>query len=200
MLMEISNEKSLRKEIVDLSQRCGAQGWCPGTLGNISVLDSASGKIYIKKSGADLSRLGLSDILTIDLNGNVLSGLGKPSIETNLHIGVYKTRKEAKAVFHVHPPYSTAFAVAGKKITMVTEAAKIVLVAVPLLPRSLPGSAELATNVTHAFKNSKVKAVLLKEHGLVSIGETLEEAYHTTALVEDTAKVALMSSLVKNFF
>lgn len=197
--MEISNERHLKKEVIDVSQRCGAQGWCPGALGNISVLDSVSEKIYIKRSGADLSRLKLMDVLTIDLHGKVLSGAGKPSIEMNLHLGIYEVRKEAKAVFHVHPPYCTAFAVARKKIPMATEAAKLILVDVPLLPHSPPGSARLAANVADAFKNSMVRASLLEEHGLVSMGETLDDAYRTTALVEDTAKVALLSSLMKNF-
>jgi L-fuculose-phosphate aldolase len=195
-----SNENNLKKQIVDISQRCGAQGWCPGTLGNISAFNSESGRVHIKRSGADLNRLELEDILTLDLDGKVLGGEGKPSIETNFHLGIYKTRKDARAVFHVHPPYATAYAVAGKKIPMVTEAAKIVLISVPLLQRALPGSIELANKVADGFRDSSVKAILLREHGTVAIGETLENAFHTTALLEDTAKIALLSSLVKAKF
>jgi len=196
--MRASNKNHLRKEFVEVSRRCGAQGWCPGTMGNISVLNSESERIYIKRSGADLSRLELADILTLDLDGNVLNGEGKPSIETSFHLGIYKARKDAKAVFHIHPPFATAYAVAGKKIPMVTEAAKIILFDVPLLPYASPGSIELATRVTDGLRDSRVKAVLLREHGIVSIGETLEKAYHIASLVEDTAKIALLSSLVKN--
>jgi L-ribulose-5-phosphate 4-epimerase len=192
-----SKENHLKRQIVDISQRCGAQGWCPGTLGNISVLNSDLERVYIKRSGADLNRLELQDILTLDLDGKVLKGEGKPSIETSFHLGIYKVRKDAKAVFHVHPPFATAYAVAGKKIPMVTEAAKIVLVDVPLLPSAPPGSIELATWVADGFKDSRVKAVLLREHGVVTIGENLESAYHTASLVEDTAKIALLSSLIK---
>jgi L-fuculose-phosphate aldolase len=196
--VEASNENQLKREIVNISQRCGAQGWCPGTVGNISVLDSKSEKVYIKRSGADLNRLKLKDILTLDLDGNVLKGEGKPSIETSFHLGIYKVRKDARAVFHVHPPFATAYAVAGMKIPMVTEAAKIVLIDVPLLQHAPPGSIELATTVADAFKDLQVKAVLLREHGIVAIGETLENAYHTTALVEDTAKVAFLSLILKS--
>ena len=195
--MGVPNENYVKKDLVDISQRCGAQGWCPGTLGNISLLGSKPERVYIKRPGADLNRLRLEDILTLGLDGNVLKGEGKPSIETNFHLGIYKVRKDVRAVFHVHPPFATAFAVAGKKIPMVTEAAKIVLVNVPLLPSAPPGSTELATAVTNGFKDSRVKAVILREHGVVSIGENLETAYHTTALVEDTAKIALLSSLIK---
>lgn len=195
--MGVSNENYVQKQIVDISQRCGVQGWCPGTLGNISFFNSKSSKVYIKRSGADLNRLKLEDILTIDLDGKVLKGQGKPSKETGFHLGIYKVRQDARAAFHVHPPFATAYAVAGKKIPMATEAAKILLVDVPLLPCAPPGSIELATRVTESFKDSRVKAVLLREHGVVAIGENLENAYHTTSLVEDTAKIALLSSLIK---
>jgi L-fuculose-phosphate aldolase len=195
--VKTSEENQLKTQIIGISRRCGAQGWCPGTLGNISALNASSDRMYIKRSGADLNRLELKDILTLDLNGNILAGQGKPSIETNFHLGIYKVRKNAKAVFHVHPPFATAHAVAGKTIPMATEAAKIVLIDVPLLPHAPPGSTELAKAVADAFKEAKTKAVLLREHGIVAIGENLEDAYHTTDLVEDTAKIAFLSSLIK---
>lgn len=195
--VEASIEVRLKREIVEISQRCGAQGWCPGTLGNISLFDFESKRVYIKRSGTDLNRLELEDVLSLDLNGNVINGKGKPSIETNFHLGIYKVREEVRAVFHVHPPFATAYAVAGIKIPMITEAAKIILVETPLVPSAPPGSTELAITVTDCFKNLRIKAALLKEHGVVAIGETLENAYHITSLVEDTAKVALLSSLIK---
>jgi L-ribulose-5-phosphate 4-epimerase len=193
----VRDENCVKIDIVDISHRCGSQGWCPGTLGNISLLDPEIERVYIKRSGADLSRLRLEDVLVLDLDGNVLKGEGKPSIETNFHLGIYKVRKDARAVFHVHPPFATAYAVAGIKMPMVTEAARIVLVDVPLLPSGPPGSSELATSIRDGFQDSRVKAVLLREHGIVTMGENLESAYQTASLVEDTAKIALLSSLIK---
>jgi L-ribulose-5-phosphate 4-epimerase len=191
------NENGLKRQILEISKRCGREGWCPATLGNISALNSESGKVYIKRSGADLNSLELEDILTVSFDGKVLEGEGKPSVETSFHLGIYKVRKDAKAVIHVHPPFATAYAVAGKKIPMVTEAAKIILIDVPLLQHAPPGSIQLANKVARGFDNSKVKAILLREHGTVAIGETIEDAFRTTALVEDTAKIALLSSLIK---
>ena len=144
-----------------------------------------------------MNRLKLKDILTVDLNGNILKGDGKPSMEMTFHLGIYKVRKDAGAVIHVHSPFATAYAVAGIKIPMVTEAAKLILIDVPLLPNAAPGSTELAAMVVDGFKDLQVKAVVLGEHGIVAIGGTLENAYHTASLVEDTAKVALLSSLLK---
>ena len=189
-------EVELKKKIVEVSHRCGIQGWCPGTLGNISFFDSKVSKIYIKRSGADLNHLELEDILTLDLDGKVLKGKGVPSKEVGFHLGLYKMRSDVMSVFHVHPPYVTAYAVAGKKLPMVTEAAKIVLVEVPLVSSAPPGSKELATKVTGGFRDKSVKAVLIADHGLVVIGENLKSAYQNVSLVEDTAKVALLSSLI----
>ena len=194
--MEISNNSRLKNALVDFCQRSGAQGWCPGALGNISLFDAKARRVYIKRSGADLNVLRVEDVLTLDVSGNILEGNGRPSIETNFHLGIYVARKDVRAVFHVHPPFATAYAVKGIKIPMVTEAAKIVLVDVPLLSYAAAGSAELAERVTNVFKDTKVKAVLMREHGVVSVGATLEDAYQTTALVEDTAKVAFLSSLL----
>jgi L-ribulose-5-phosphate 4-epimerase len=195
--LENPDENHLKSDIVEMSHRCGALGWCPGTLGNISLYNPKTERVYIKRSGADLNRLKPEDIMTLDLDGNILEGEGKPSIETNFHLGIYNVRKDVKAVFHVHPPFATAFAVAGIKMPMVTEAAKIVLVDVPLLLSAPPGSFELATIVTDGCKDSRVKAVILREHGIIMIGENLESTYHTASIVEDTAKIALLSSLIK---
>jgi L-fuculose-phosphate aldolase len=192
----VSKENQLKKTLVGFCRRSGAQGWCPGTLGNISVLDPNAQRLYIKRSGADLNRLRLEDVLTLDTSGSVLEGKGNPSIETNFHLGIYRVRKDVRAVFHIHPPFATAYAVKGAKIPMVTEAAQIVLSDVPLISHAAAGSAQLAEKVASGFTDAKVRALLLRNHGLVAVGKTLEDGYQTTALVEDTAKVAFLSSLL----
>lgn len=182
---------------MNISQRCGTQGWCPGTLGNISLYDLESKIVYIKRSGADLNRLKIEDLLQLDISGKIIKGQGKPSKEMGFHLGIYQERQDVRAILHVHPPFATAYAVAGKRLPIVTEAAKILLDNVPLIATARPGSIELATKVKNSFKKLKVKAVLLRQHGVVAIGESLENAYHITSLVEDTAKIALLSSLIR---
>lgn len=186
----------MKKNIIEFSGRCGLQGWCPGTLGNISAFNPESNRLFIKRSGADLNDLEFSDVLILDLDGNVVEGEGIPSKEVGFHLGIYKIREDVRAIFHVHPSYATAFAVAGKKLPMVTEAAKIVLVDVPIINSAPPGSKELAFNVTEGFRDPNVKAILIREHGIVAVGSYLKDAYHVASLVEDTAKVAFLSSQI----
>jgi L-ribulose-5-phosphate 4-epimerase len=190
-------ESRLKRELVEYSQRAGSEGWCPGTLGNISVLNGEIGRVYIKRSGADLKSLQIEDVLSLDVKGKVVEGTGKPSMETDFHVGIYGVRKDVRAVFHVHPPFATAYAVAGVDLPLVTEAAKILLVDVPLLAKAVAGSTDLARNVTVGFTNPRAKAVLLRDHGIVALGETLEGAFNIASLVEDTAKVAFLSSLLR---
>jgi L-fuculose-phosphate aldolase len=196
-VVEGLNEVSAKKCVVDISHRCGKQGWCPGTLGNISLFSSESNRVYIKRTGADLNKLALKDIIILDLEGKVLDGKGTPSKEVGFHLNIYKTRREVRSIFHVHPSYATAYAVVGKKLPMVTEAAKIVLVDVPLVDCAPPGSAELASSVVEGFRDPNVKAVLIREHGVVAVGDSLESAFHVASLVEDSAKVAFLSSLIR---
>lgn len=195
--LSLSEEGVLRRDVVAISRRCGLQGWCPGTLGNISVLNRKGNFVYIKRSGVDLNVLELSDILVLDLEGKVLLGEGGPSKEVGFHLGIYKIRLDVGCVFHIHPSYATAFAVAGKKLPMVTEAAKIVLVDVPLVESAPPGSEELASNVIEGFRDPNVKAILIKEHGVVAVGSDLKDTFSIASLVEDTAKVAFLSSQIK---
>jgi len=196
---ESSESDDLRKELIEISRRCGAKGWCPGASGNISALDFHSGRVYLKASGADMSRLEMGDILTLDLEGNILNGEGRPSEEVNIHLSVYKVRRDVRAVLHVHPQFATAYAAAGERIPLVTDVARIVLRDVPLLEYAPPGSLELAERVVEGFNDEKVKAVLLREHGIVSVGGSLLEAYHMAELVEDAAKVAFLRSIIRGF-
>lgn len=195
--LSLSDEGVLRKEFVVISRRCGSQGWCPGTLGNISMLNPKANFVYIKSSGADLNVLELSDIIVLDLEGKVLLGEGEPSKEFGFHLGIYKIRSDVGCVFHVHPSYATAFAVAGKKLPMITEAAKIILIDVPLVESAPPGSGELASNVIEGFRDPNVKAVLIRDHGIVAVGSDLQDTFSIASLVEDTAKVAFLSSQIK---
>ena len=190
--------EKLKKEIIEIAQQCGSQGWCPLNSGNLSVITRDRDRVYIKVSGADMSKLTYKDILTVDMEGTVLEGTGRPSIEVNLHLGTYQVRPDVRAVVHVHPPYATAYATAGKKMPLVLEIAEIVLSDVPLLQFAPAGSIGLARNVTSTLRDVNVKAVLLQKHGVVAVGETLEKAYYRVACVEENAKIAFLQSLITN--
>ncbi len=189
----------LKKGLVAVSRLTGSRGWCPGTSGNSSVFNPETKLVYIKGTGKSMTEMDEADILTIDLDGRVLEGEGRPSKEVNFHVGLYKARPDAQAVLHVHPPYATALGTAGKVFPLATATAKAIVKKAPLVGYYPPGSMELAQDVLEAFKDPEVKAAILRAHGVVAVGKTIYDAYHMTEWVEDAVKVTFLSTLMKRY-
>jgi len=189
--------EDLKIDILRVSKWSGDRGWCPGTSGNISVFDEERGVVHMKVSEKNMADLKPSDIVTVNLDGELLDGNGKPSKEVNFHLGLYKSRKDVKAVLHTHPPFATGYAVVGREIPKVVVTAKIILKKVPVVDYATPGSLELANLVVKSFEDPAVKSALLKDHGVVSIGEDVYRAFYIMDYVENAAKMAVLSSVIR---
>jgi len=181
----------LKEECIEVSQEAYGRGLISASGGNISARLPGGDKVIIKRTGASFRNLKLSDIITVDLDGNVLGGQGKPSKEVNLHLGIYKVRPDVNAVFHSHSIAATAFATAGKEVPLVTVQGFKILGKCPLVGYGPPGSMELAQKTTEAFKDKTVKVAVLQSHGATVVGRDLEEAYNHADLLEATAQIAL---------
>jgi L-fuculose-phosphate aldolase len=137
-------------------------------------------------------------ILTVNLKGEVLDAPEGccASKEMPMHLIAYNLRPEVGAVVHVHPPHATAFAVKKHFLPLVADGAKTRLRVVPCVGYAPSGSPGL-----HRFVESGIKqypqstAFLLKNHGLLALGLNLKGALYVADLVEDTAKIALLSRL-----
>ena len=191
--------EQLRRDLVTVSRWAGSRGWCPGTSGNSSVLNPETKLAYIKGTGKSMAEMDEADVLTVDLDGKVLAGDGRPSKEVNFHVGLYKTRPDVQAVLHVHPPYATALGTAGKPFPLVTATATGIVKRAPLVAYHPPGSIELAQAVLEAFRDVQVKTAILEAHGIVAVGKTIQDAYHITEWVEDAVKVTFLSTLMKRY-
>src|ERR1700722_15476652 len=86
---------------------CARRGWVPATAGNFSFRDAETGRIFITASGLDKGAITPDDLLEIDLNCEVIAGIGKPSAETSLHGVIYRDRPDNGAIFHVHSIWNT---------------------------------------------------------------------------------------------
>jgi len=188
---------SLKKELISVCSRVYQKGWGPGPSGNISVRIPGSNRFLLKTTGRSLGDLRSSDILTVNFEGKVIEGKGRPSKEVWFHIGIYKVRKEVNVVLHAHPPFATSYAVLGKGIPMVTEPTRRTFKRVPIVEYAPAGSEILASLVVQAFKEKTVNAILLEGHGTVTLGKDLTEAYYLTDILEDAAMVAFISSVMK---
>jgi len=189
--------EGLKKSLIAVSRLTGSRGWCPGTSGNSSVYNADARLVYIKGTGKSMAEMDEADVLTIDLEGKVLEGTGRPSKEVNFHVGLYKARPDVQAVLHVHPPFATALGTAGKAFPLVTATARAIVKKAPLVAFHPPGSMGLAQAVLEAFKDPEVKVAILRAHGIVAVGRTIYDAYHMTEWLEDAVKVTFLSTLMK---
>ena len=185
----------LRAKIVETFRLLNETSLTFGFSGNISVRAPEKGLFIITPSGLKKARLNPEDMVVIDLHGNIVEGFRKPSVEMHMHLEIYRNREDVKAIVHAHPVYSTVFAVTGVDVTPVTE--EMVLYTggeVKVAEYALFGTKELAKNVLKTLGNRK--AVLLKNHGIVTCGRDLEEAFDILLCVEREAKIILLSKLL----
>ena len=178
---------SARREIVAIGERLARTGMVAGTDGNISVR-LEDNRVLITPAGASKGRLALDDMVIVDLNGQRLQGERRPSSESAMHLAVYKARPDVNACVHAHPPISTAFAVAG--IALAEDILPEVVVSVgkiPLIDYAPPGTSAVPDSLAPYLNDCN--AFLLRNHGLLTIGSTLEEAYNRHETVEHFAKI-----------
>jgi L-ribulose-5-phosphate 4-epimerase len=125
-----------------------------------------------------------------------VEGKGKPTKEWNSHFSIYQVRQDVGGIVHYHAPFAAAHAVAGKEVPLLTVHAKRILGTVPLIGLAKEGSDELASMAREVFSQKTVKAALLSGHGIMAVGKNFLEAQNMAELLEESAKIALLSRLV----
>ena len=185
--------KELCEQVYEYTLQMVKDGIVHGSQGNISALDRQTGFVAITPTAIPYTKLKAKDICVIDLEQHILSGKWQPTSEQLLHLIYYKNRSDVGAVIHSHAPYCTAFSVIGEEsIPMViNQSASCLGGPLPVAPYALPGTQELA-EVTYQATGNGVGAVMA-HHGLVTVGQTLEQAYDSTLAAENTARVIIMA-------
>lgn len=194
--MDWLKELRLRREITYAGRRLWQNGLVAHTDGNISArLDNEW--ILITPSGVNKGALKPHQILKVHLREGIVDGNGKPSVETPLHLEIYRTRPDVNAVVHAHPPYATAFAAAGIALTEPVFPEMIVRFGeIPLVPYATPGTERLAELVAEALVDHD--AALLQNHGAITVGRTVEEACGLMEALEWTAKGLWLAKALGN--
>ncbi len=184
----------IKTQLVEYSRKIARRHLVMGAMGNISI--RAGKVVWIKRGGAWLERAGLEDFIAVGLaSGRSLSG-SSPSKEVFLHLGCYKARPDIRAVVHTHPVMSTALATAGVSLDKRGMAlCGAIGSQCAALPFYCPGSKKLAAEVQRAIK--KANAIILANHGLVTVGRDLTRAYQRTLACEKEAERILTTLLNK---
>jgi L-fuculose-phosphate aldolase len=182
-----------KKLIVESGVRMADSGLTVSTYGNISCRDPETGHIYLTPSGMRYDLITEDDIVVVDINGNLVEGNRKPTIEYPMHTAIYRSRPEVNAVIHTHAIYSTLFATIAEPIPMIIdEAVQRLRGEVKCTPQhEMPGSDELSDACIEAL-GKQTMAALLHSHGAVCVGNNMEEAFTTCTALEMTAQIYYM--------
>jgi L-fuculose-phosphate aldolase len=178
-----------KKLIVDSGKRMLNSGLTVETWGNISARDAGTGLIYLTPSAMSYALICEDDVVTASIDGTIISGSRKPTVEFELHLGIYRERPEINAVVHTHPVYSQIFGVLRESIpALIDEAAQVLGGEVRCARYELPGTKELAAACVEAL-GKNAYACLLANHGAVSIGKDMDAAFRVAKVLEMTAQI-----------
>ncbi len=179
------SETEVAQELVNISKRVEAKGFVAATDGNISVR-LPNGNILATPTSMNKGFVTTGDLVEVTIDGIQIGGTRKPSTEIKMHLFIYQQRPDVNAVVHCHPVYATGFAAAG--IAMMENVFPEMIIglgAVPLAQYAAPSTDELAGSLLPFVKD--YNAVLLANHGVVTYGRDLWDAYFKMEKVEQIA-------------
>lgn len=184
-------------EIINTSNEIYDKGLVSGKSGNISkrIKGSTGDLVAITPTLKSLSGLSQKDVVLVDMDGNVLTE-GVPSSEVNMHLAIYKKRPDVDAIVHTHSTYATGFAFSSKKIKRLEGFGEIKKPYLASIEYEKPGSYELAQKVSESIKDEDV--LILKNHGVICVGDSLKEAKLLAIFVEEIAKTQFVTYMLNS--
>lgn len=182
---------ALRKEICEVGRRVYQRGYVAANDGNISVKMDAD-RVLCTPTGVSKGYLNEDMLAICDMDGQQVAGSMKISSEIRMHLEIYKLRPDVNAVVHAHPPTATGFAVAGIELTQCVLPEVIVsLGGVPLAAYGTPGGPDIVEPMKPLLR--QYDAVLMANHGVVTLGQHVMDAHFKMETVEHFAKIALVA-------
>jgi L-fuculose-phosphate aldolase len=185
-------EARLRSSIAEIGKLCYAKGCIVAADGNISARMS-DGTVLITPAGAMKGFLSPEHMAHIDMQGRVLDNGPKCSTETGIHLVCYQERPDVRAVLHCHPPHAVALTIAGIDLqTPVIPEIIVTIGGIPTAPYGTPGTPELPESIRALVRCSDT--LVMQNHGSVTIGTNLIDAFKKLDMLEHTAKILWLAS------
>ncbi len=179
---EYADEKTAKELIVEIGRRIYDKGFVVSNDGNISVR-TGENELWTTPTGVSKGYMTQEMLVKTDLNGRILSGTRKPSSELKMHCRIYQKNPDAKAVVHAHPQFATAYAVVGKSLgTPYLTEGVLQLGVVPCIAYATPTTDEVPDSIEPYC--SEYHAMLLANHGALTWGRDIEEAWRRMEAVE----------------
>jgi L-fuculose-phosphate aldolase len=184
--------RKIKEKLVEYGKKIAEKGLAVGAGGNISA--RVGDIVYLSPSGYAFEELVPEQYVGVNLQtGEVVDGDLKPTCEISMHLGCYLIRKDIQAVVHTHPPIATGLISAGAEIKPMFPDFVAYVGEAPVIDYVIPAGSEIREAVTGIIKEHN--AVLLKNHGAVTVGANLKEAFNRAQIIEDAAR-SLMAALV----
>ncbi len=184
------NVVQMKNDVAYFMRRLYHQGLTTTSGGNISVkLDGRT--VLMTPSALDKGRMRGSEICVMGMDGRIIEGPPKPTIESSMHIGIYGARPDVGAVVHAHPVHASAFAATDAEINARLIAESYAILGEPAYIRYLPmGSGDLANEMSAAAKSAN--CILMRNHGVLAVGKDLLEAFNRIEVLETAARMTLL--------
>ncbi|HCS52111.1 MAG TPA: aldolase [Planctomycetaceae bacterium] len=185
------NDRKLKEQICEIGRRVYNKGFAAANDGNISIRVGEN-EVLCSPTMICKGFMEPDDICAVDLDGNQLAGKRKRTSEILLHLAIMKERPDVKAVVHCHPPHATAFAVTREPIPQcILPEVEVFMGEVPMAPYETPGGLEFAETVVPFLKATNT--IILNNHGTVSFGKDLQEAYWKTEILDAYCRILILS-------
>ena len=189
----MKTELEYRQDLSRIGKKLYDRGLVAGTNGNLSVRIDTD-VLLASPLGASLGVLSLEEIIQTNARGDLLDGHGQPPVEYPLHLEVYRLHPDIQAVIHAHPPFATGMAAAGQDMTepLLTEVV-LAFKAIPLAKYAPPTTEAFARSIADLVP--EYEAILLANHGALTLGRTLDEACYKMEVLESVAQSTLAARL-----
>jgi len=185
------NIHKIKQEICEIGDRLYKKGFAAANDGNISYRVSER-EVVCTPTMISKGFMKPDDLCVVDMEGKQLSGRRKRTSEILLHLAIMKERPEVKSVVHCHPPHATAFGIAREPVPQcILPEVEIFLGEVPIARYDTPGSQNFANTILPFVKKANV--VILSNHGTVSWGKTVEQAYWWTEVLDAYCRMLMLA-------
>ncbi|SKA85428.1 L-fuculose-phosphate aldolase [Clostridium sp. USBA 49] len=186
--------KEYKKELVDICRMLYDKNLVSAADGNISIKIDEN-RILTTPTKVNKGYLTEDMLVVVDNEGKVIEGIHKCSSEIKLHLKIYSEREDISSVIHTHPPYATAFALAHEPIkeSYLVETL-VILKNISSAPYGTPSTDEVPKSIENVVKNSEV--ILMENHGVVTYGKDLFDAFNKMEALENVAKTIIFSKFL----
>lgn len=179
--------EQLRQLVWEANMQLPKNGLVMWTSGNVSGRDPETNLVFIKPSGVNFEQLRAEDLVVVDLDGRVVEGHLKPSVDTASHLYVYRQRPDVHSIVHTHSPFATSFAIRGEPLPIyTTTSAAMFGREIPVSDFATIGEEEIGREIVE--KIGECSAILLRSHGVFTVGATVNAALKATVILEETAE------------